>query len=479
MVTQGSLYIMARLHPIKPCSQKTQVASVSGLPTESQSLAANIPTVSVAEKQDSEGPSVVILDQDNPQCGANIDFRSDASLINEDIIQSDEGVSYCDNQVISNEHGTTTRTLAEILQGIQANINRQNVSLINVHRSTFWEDTCHQLGGKKFSPNNRLSVKFVNNEGESEGAVDLGGPTREFLTLAVKAANEESGIFIGPPECRSLFPNTTARDKDLYFIVGMVLACSLAHGGPGGNFFSTTLYNSLAYGPYVKPPRLEDVPNQELKQKISRVCNSESAEELRNNLEDEEIREILDAQGFATLPLLKKKDYIASIILRHVLVDSTRSHFEELKEGLKANGVLEAIQAHPEKLRELFTQKDVLPLDSGTMEAIFEIHYAEYGSDQRNHQERTVGYWRDYLQDCENGNAQATLGDVLSFATGASVPPYLGFESFPVINFTEQRFPSANTCALVLKLPTIFESYDEFKMSMDYGILNSRCFGQV
>ena len=104
---------------------------------------------------------------------------------------------------------TNNRTLAEILQGIQANINRQNVSLINVHRSTFWEDTCHQLGGKKFSPNNRLSVKFVNNEGESEGAVDLGGPTREFLTLAVKAANEESGIFIGPPECRSLFPNTT------------------------------------------------------------------------------------------------------------------------------------------------------------------------------------------------------------------------------------------------------------------------------
>lgn len=81
-----------------------------------------------------------------------------------------------------------------------------------------------------------------------------------------------------------------------------------------------------------------------------------------------------------------------------------------------------------------------------------------------------------YISD---GNAQATLGDVLSFATGASVPPYLGFESFPVISFIEQRFPSANTCALVLKLPTIFESYDEFKMSMDYGILNSRCFGQV
>ena len=35
----------------------------------------------------------------------------------------------------------------------------------------------------------------------------MGGPKREFLRLVVKAANEDSGIFIGPAGCRSLFPN--------------------------------------------------------------------------------------------------------------------------------------------------------------------------------------------------------------------------------------------------------------------------------
>ena len=45
---------------------------------------------------------------------------------------------------------------------------------------------------KRFSPYNRISIKFADNEGNSEGAVDVGGPKREFLRLVVKAANEAS-----------------------------------------------------------------------------------------------------------------------------------------------------------------------------------------------------------------------------------------------------------------------------------------------
>ena len=74
-------------------------------------------------------------------------------------------------------------------------------------------DTCHQIKCKRFSPYNRISIKFADIEGNSEGAVDVGGPKREFLRLLVKAAKEDSVIFIGPARCCSLFPN----------IVGMYL----------------------------------------------------------------------------------------------------------------------------------------------------------------------------------------------------------------------------------------------------------------
>lgn len=59
-----------------------------------------------------------------------------------------------------------------------------------------------------------------------------------------------------------------AHEKYLYRLVGVVLVWSLWHAGPVGNFFSGMLYDSIAYGPGTSPPHLEDIPNQDLKQKI-------------------------------------------------------------------------------------------------------------------------------------------------------------------------------------------------------------------
>ena len=97
--------------------------------------------------------------------------------------------------------------MAEILHQIQEQITVEELTFVNVRRSAIWVDTCRQLQRKRFSPKNRISVKFAKNEGRSEGAVDVGGPKREFLRLVVKAANEDSGVFVGPAGCHSLYPN--------------------------------------------------------------------------------------------------------------------------------------------------------------------------------------------------------------------------------------------------------------------------------
>lgn len=74
--------------------------------------------------------------------------------------------------------------------------------------------------------------------------------------------------------------------------------------------------------------------------------------------------------------------------------------------------------------------------------------------------------------------AKATLGDVLAFATGADVPPTLGFDTTPTISFVDGAFPTANTCSATIRLPTIHDTYDDFKEKMDFAILNSPSFGQ-
>ncbi|XP_041102640.1 G2/M phase-specific E3 ubiquitin-protein ligase-like [Polyodon spathula] len=75
---------------------------------------------------------------------------------------------------------------------------------------------------------------------------------------------------------------------------------------------------------------------------------------------------------------------------------------------------------------------------------------------------------------------------ILSFITGADKKPPLGFQPPPSIAFLHEintegsvsKFPEANSCCNILKLP-ILNSYVDFKKNMDFGILSCPGFGQA
>ena len=79
-------------------------------------------------------------------------------------------------------------------------------NLINVRRKHVFSDGIKKLGRSKFQASLPLSVKFADELGFSEGAVDLGGPTREFLRLAVHDAFL-SNAFGGPADRKVLVLN--------------------------------------------------------------------------------------------------------------------------------------------------------------------------------------------------------------------------------------------------------------------------------
>ena len=61
------------------------------------------------------------------------------------------------------------------------------------------------LSGKKsFSPGKRVSVKFTDDSGTSEGPIDLEGPKRELFTLVVDWI-VNSQLFCGPEKKNNFF----------------------------------------------------------------------------------------------------------------------------------------------------------------------------------------------------------------------------------------------------------------------------------
>lgn len=80
-------------------------------------------------------------------------------------------------------------------------------NLINVRRGKVLDDGVSKIRRSKFNPNLLISVKFADDAGNSEGAVDIGGPTREFFRLAIKEMFQRRSVFGGADGNKVLIHN--------------------------------------------------------------------------------------------------------------------------------------------------------------------------------------------------------------------------------------------------------------------------------
>lgn len=138
----------------------------------------------------------------------------------------------------------TSLSLQEILEQLASKINNDRISKFNISRSHLWEGALRGLKRKSFSPDSKVSVKFTDDSGTSEGAVDLGGPKREFFTLVI-AWIVNSQLFCGTEKSNFLSCNANYLANDFFFYAGEFIAMSIVHGGPGPRCFGLPLYDSL------------------------------------------------------------------------------------------------------------------------------------------------------------------------------------------------------------------------------------------
>lgn len=87
---------------------------------------------------------------------------------------------------------------------------------INVSRDNILQGSLHAFKRRRFNPEARLDVIFVDSDGVGEGAIDDGGPTREYLRLLMREI-QISKIFEGPEDNRLLALDTHGEDYLICF----------------------------------------------------------------------------------------------------------------------------------------------------------------------------------------------------------------------------------------------------------------------
>lgn len=80
-----------------------------------------------------------------------------------------------------------------------AQIDNTQVCKFNISRSAVLDGALRGFRRLSYDPKKKMSIKFSDDRGTTEEAVDLGGPRREFLHLLIKAL-ADSDMFSGPED---------------------------------------------------------------------------------------------------------------------------------------------------------------------------------------------------------------------------------------------------------------------------------------
>ncbi|KAA8585582.1 hypothetical protein FQN60_004276, partial [Etheostoma spectabile] len=367
------------------------------------------------------------------------------------------------------------KTSEIIMEQIASRVNNDSTVRFNIIRRNVWDGASRAMGRSNFSPEKKVDVKFTDDYGISEGAVDNGGPTREFFRLCLHEIKDNIGIFEGPPNAKVLTCNSKAMKDNGYFYAGQIMAMSIAHGGQSPCFLSELLYECLQKGPDNVKVKTEHITDEETRSQVQSILEAETDSQLQEAVAQAAI--LISLAGHNVRITLENKQETALDLAHWYVLQRTRAPFERFRDGLTSLGVLDAIQKYPLQIKSLFVKPEK-SLTAADVENLLQISHSERGSNAFREECRTLAFWQDYLQDAEIEN-DVSLEDILVFFTGCDSIPALGFSPKPSLEFiTHSRFPVANTCENILRIP-VYAVYTDFKSNMDFAIRNSPGFGRA
>ncbi|KAL3847260.1 hypothetical protein ACJMK2_018181 [Sinanodonta woodiana] len=178
--------------------------------------------------------------------------------------------------------------------------------------------------------------------------------------------------------------------------------------GPSANFISHELYMVLTEGIASIQPTPNEICDYELSGQVEAIAAATNEEDFKAAVV--KAVELINLAGCMNLTLHLNQDEQTTLVksLTKFVVCERIKHWKEFF---------------------IFTIK---PLDALQLDNMFDVKWLTEGSN-RKCIERILVYWRDFLQDLEEGQGElfVTLKDLLAFTTGADEVPAHGF-NFPL-----------------------------------------------
>ncbi|XP_069119352.1 uncharacterized protein [Argopecten irradians] len=251
--------------------------------------------------------------------GSTFFFRSYVSLFSDEYIQLD---SDSGDELPDPAESSRIPNLREELVALKSKLHvaddGNKITKFNINRHDVMDGARRAINRKSFCPLRKMSVKFTDDIGSPEGAVDEGGPKRELLRLLLKNI-QFSNIFEGQETQRLLSLNPNALSSGAYKDAGTIISMSIVHGGPAPKFFNQLLFDMMV-GRKVHLT-LEDVQDIDMKGKIKKLKDCTNLEDIDLNLSSAGLSTIMNISGcWRPVRNLEDRDFLVQDLLHFVVV---------------------------------------------------------------------------------------------------------------------------------------------------------------
>ncbi|XP_056615096.1 G2/M phase-specific E3 ubiquitin-protein ligase-like [Triplophysa dalaica] len=381
-------------------------------------------------------------------------------------------------------HGTDTNEpdLETLLTNLMSKVCSEDIpsgNMINVCRDNVMDGAKRAFARRSFNPEAKISVVFMDDSMQAEGAVDEGGPSREFFRLLMMAI-KESTLFTGPENNKNLSLDSHALHRGIYKTYGVMISVALLHGGVMPAFFSERLFKNLfSITSSSSPPTLDEITDLDLQTKLRKIFEAGDITAARAAIE--ECAESLSLLGsLRYIGTMEEREQLVQAATTFYVEGRTKETLEQFSDGFNTLGLLSQVKMHPNAFKQVFCTSH-RKLRAEDLMSLFKAELSCPGSNRWRLEKKVEGYWRDFLVDVEDGVFEIELQQILIFASGADRIPALGFTPQPTISFIHEigrNYPEANTCLVKLKLP-IHETYENFTKYMFEGIIQSPTFGMA
>jgi len=95
-------------------------------------------------------------------------------------------------------------SVKDVLSSLRPAVPASGVTRVNVSRSHIWDAARRAFLRPTFNAQQPLYVKFMDDIGVAEEAIDQGGPRRELLQLLMDFLASKSPLFSGPEHAKHI-----------------------------------------------------------------------------------------------------------------------------------------------------------------------------------------------------------------------------------------------------------------------------------